>query len=198
MLKIKIVAVLLLMIIAGGFIASKTVSQTRTKTNSSVMTKTSVVVEKSRTKCSVEAYRAGFASDELKSSIVRAKPDKNSAILKTVKTKDEVVFYITGSDGNGWFEISKIETTGGEVDEAVFEGRGWIHSSLVDLSVAASDPKLYAAPRKRSRVLKKLVADESEARPIACQGDWMKVKSGKSIGWLSPDGQCPNPLTTCS
>ncbi|MDQ3181360.1 MAG: hypothetical protein M3Q33_12670 [Acidobacteriota bacterium] len=46
--------------------------------------------------------------------------------------------------------------------------------------------------------MKKLVADESEARPIACQGDWMKVKSGKSIGWLSPDGQCPNPLTTCS
>ena len=97
------------------------------------MTKTPIVIEESRTKCTVEAYRAGFASDELKSSIVRAKPDKNSAILKAVTTKNEVVFYITGSDGNGWFEISKIETTGGEIDETVFEGRGWIHSSLIDL-----------------------------------------------------------------
>lgn len=198
MLKIKIAAVLLLMIIAVGFIASKTASQTRTKTNKSAMTKTTVVVEKPRTKCSVEAYRHGFASDELKSSIVRAKPDKNSAILKTVKTKDEVVFYITGSSDNGWFEVSKIKTVGGDVDEILFKGRGWVHSSLVDLSVAASDAKLYAAPRKKSRVLKKLVADESEARPVACQGNWMKVKSGKTIGWLSPDGQCPNPLTTCS
>jgi len=161
------------------------------------MQKTTVVVEKSQTKCNVKAYLAGFASDEPKSLIVHAKPDKNSAILKTVTSKDEVVFYISGSS-SGWFEISKIETTGGDVDEIVFKGRGWIHSSLVDLSVAASDPKLYAAPRKKSRVLKKLVADESQARPVACQGDWMKVKSGKSIGWLSPDGQCPNPLTTCS
>ncbi len=159
--------------------------------------KSPTVVEESRTKCSVKAYQAGFAGDEPKSSVVRAKPDKNSTTLKTVTTKDEVVFYISGSN-NGWFEISKIESTGGEFDEVLFEGRGWIHSSLVDLSVAASDARLYAAPRKKSRILKKLVADESEARPIACQGDWMKVKSGKSIGWLSPDGQCPNPLTTCS
>ena len=196
MLKIKIAAALLSATIASGFIASRAASRTRAE--DSAVTKTPIVVEESRTKCSVEAYRAGFANDEPKTSIVRAKPGKNSAILKTVTTKDEIVFYITGSDGSGWFEISKIETTGGETDEAVFEGRGWIHSSLTALSVAASDPKLYAAPRKKSRVLKKLVADESEARPVACQGDWMKIKSGKSIGWLSPGGQCPNPLTTCS
>lgn len=197
MLKIKIAAALLVATIAGGFIAAKTASQTRTETNQKI-TKSVVVIEKARTKCNVEAYRAGIANDKLKTSIVRAKPDKNSSILKTVTTKEEVIYYISGSDGNGWFEISKIETTGGEVDEIVFEGRGWIHSSLVDTSIANADAKLYAAPRKKSRVLKKLVADQSEARPIACQGDWMKIKSGKSIGWLSPDGQCANPLTTCS
>ena len=198
MMKNKFTATVVLSMVAAGFVTLTTASQTRRTNDTKVITNSKIAVEKAQTKCSVQAYRAGFASDELKSSIVRAKPDKNSSIVKTVKTKDEVVFYITGSDGGGWFEISKIETTGGETDETVFEGRGWIHSSLVDLSVAGSDAKLYAAPRKKSRVLKKLVADESEARPIACQGDWMKVKSGKSIGWLSPDGQCPNPLTTCS
>lgn len=193
MLKINIAAILLVATIAGGFIATKSSSQTRTE-----KAKPTVVIEKARTKCNVKTYRAGIADDKLKTSIVRAQPDKNSSIVKTVTTKEEVVFYISGSDDNGWFEISKIESTGGEVDETLFAGRGWIHSSLVDLSVANGDAKLYAEPKKKSRVLKKLVADESEARPIACQGDWMKIKSGKSIGWLSPDGQCANPLTTCS
>lgn len=89
------------------------------------------------------------SDDEPKSSIVRVKPAVNSAILKTVTTKDEVIFYITGSN-NDWFEISKIETTGGDIEEAIFEGHGWIHSSLIDLSVASADAKLYAAPRKRA------------------------------------------------
>ena len=197
MLKINIAAALVVATIAGGFIATKSSSQTRPENNLR-KAKPTVVIEKARTKCNVEAYRAGIADDKLKTSIVRAQPDKNSAILKTVTTKEEVVFYISGSDDKGWFEISKIESIGGEVDETLFAGRGWISSSLVDLSVANGDVKLYAEPKKKSRVLKKLVADESEARPIACQGDWMKIKSGKSIGWLSPDGQCANPLTTCS
>jgi SH3-like domain-containing protein len=194
MLKIKITACLLSAIITGFFIASKTASQTQTGNT----TKSKVVVAKAPTKCSVEAYGNGLASDEPKASIIRAKPDKNSAVVKTVTTKDEVVYYITGTNGGGWFEISKIETTGGDADEAIFEGRGWIPASILALSVGASDANLYALPRKKSRVVKKLIADESEARPIACQGNWMKIKSGKSTGWLSSEGQCANPLTTCS
>ncbi len=197
MLKIKIAVILFTTAIAGDFVIVKTSSQTRTETKQEI-TKSTVVIEKARTKCNVEAYRAGIADDKLKTSVVRAKPDKNSSILKTVTTKDEVVFYISGSSDNGWFEISKIESAGGDVDETLFEGRGWVHSSLVDLSVANGDAKLYAEPKKKSRVLKKLVADQSEARPVACQGNWMKIKSGKSTGWLSPEGQCANPLTTCS
>lgn len=199
MLKIKIAAALAVAAITICSAASFSMNRISPETNKSPTAKLKSVSENNQTTvCKVEAYRAGFAGDEPKTSIVRAKPDKNSSILKTVTTKDEIIFYITGSDGNGWFEISKIETTGGDVDQAIFKGRGWIHSSLVDLSVGNADAKLYSAPRKKSRVLKKLIADESEARPLACQGNWMKIKSGKSIGWLSPEGQCANPLTTCS
>jgi len=194
MLKIKITACLLMAVIAGFFIASKTSSQAQTGNT----TKSKIVVAQAATKCSVEAYRNGLASDEPKTSIVRAKPDAKSEIVKTVTTKDEVVYYITGTNGGGWFEISKIETVGGDTEEAIFEGRGWIPASMLALSVAGSDARLYALPKKKSRIVKKLIADESEARPIACQGNWMKIKSGKSTGWLSREGQCPNPLTTCS
>ncbi|HEY0426747.1 MAG TPA: hypothetical protein VGC76_02970 [Pyrinomonadaceae bacterium] len=193
MLKIKITAALLLAAVAVCFVASKTSSQTRIEKPAK-----SIIVAEAKTKCSVEAYRSGYASDAPKTTIVRAAPDKNSFVLKTVTTKDEAVYYITGTSGDGWFEISKIETTGTDTDEALFEGRGWIHASLLSLSVAWPDAKIYALPKKKSRVVKKLIADESEARPVACEGNWMKIKSGKSTGWLSPDGQCANPLTTCS
>ncbi len=154
-------------------------------------------IAKTQTKCSVEAYGFGIAETS-KTANVRVKPDKNSEIVKTITTIEETIFSITGSDGKGWFEISKIETTGGDEDKTLFAGRGWVHASNLDLSVADSDARLYAAPSKKSRVVKKLIGDESEARPLACQGDWMQIKSGASTGWLSREGQCANPLTTCS
>lgn len=189
MLKIKIAVTLVALIITGGFIASKMPGQAQTKTDKSV------VVAQASVKCNVQAYVRGFEPEEAN---IRTAPDKNSKLLKSVKSADQIVFYITGTDNKGWFEISKAETWGGDTEEMLFEGRGWIHSSNVDVSVANADAKLYASPKKNSKVLKKLVADESEALPVACQGDWMKVKSGKLTGWLSPDGQCANPLTTCS
>lgn len=194
MLKTKI-AVVLLFTTTAAFVASKTASQTRAGTNSQT-NQSAFAVEKAPIKCNVEAYRNGIASDDEKTTVVRAKPGKNSKVVKTVVTKDEVVYSISGSDGSGWFEISKIEAVSDEA-ATLFEGRGWIHSSLLDTSIANADPKLRAAPNKRSRTLKNLIPDESEARPLACQGDWMRIKSGKLIGWLSRGGQCANPLTTC-
>ena len=178
---------------AGGFIAAKTASQTR----GAATTKTSAAtVEKAPTACRVEAYGFGLGDAE-KTANIRVKPDKNAAILKTVTTVDETIYSISGSDGKGWFEVTKIEAVS-DVEATLFEGRGWVHASNLDLSVAHFDPKLRDAPNAKSRVIKTLIADESEARPLACAGDWMKIKSGKSVGWLSPDGQCANPLTTCS
>lgn len=193
MLKIKIAAALFFMTIAGAPLVSKTASQTRGETN---QPKTQPAVAKAATACSVEAYRNGIASDEQKTTVVRVAPNKSAAIVKTVVTADEVVYSISGTDGKGWFEISKIEAVSDE-EKTLFEGRGWVHSSLLATSVANADPKLRAAPNKKSRVVKKLIPDESEARPIACLGDWMQIKSGKSVGWLSRGGQCANPLTTC-
>lgn len=193
MLKTKITLVLLTAVIAGGFIASKTSSQTRTETEKSA--NKSVVIAKAPIKCDVKAYVRGV---EPEVANIRTAPGTRSKLLEAVKSADPIVFYITGTDDKGWFEISKAETWGGDTEAVLFEGRGWIHSSNIDLSVAAADPKLYSAPKKNSKVLKKLVADGSESLPVACRGDWMKVKSGNLTGWLSPDGQCANPLTTCS
>ena len=191
-LKIKIaVGAALCALVAFCFTGAKISSQTKSKDEKPVIEKASIA-------CRVQANRNGMATDELKTTVLRAKPDKNAAIAKSVSYKDEVIYQITGTNGAGWFEIAKIETTGGDTEETIFEGRGWLHSSELWLSVAGSDPRLYAKPSKKSHILKKLVVDESETLPLSCQGDWMKIKSGKLTGWLSPAGQCANPLTTCS
>ena len=196
MMKIKNAMLLLSLIVAGSFIARETLSQKRVESSRQTFNPKSGI-ENAPIKCNVEAFRLGYASDQPKTSVIRAAPIKNSAVLRTVTTTDEVVHSITGSDGKGWFEISKILGVS-DGDVTLFEGRGWVHSSLLDLSVAGGVHKLRALPNKNSRAIKNLTGEISEARPLSCQGTWMKIKSGKSIGWLSRDGQCANPLTTCS
>lgn len=195
-MKIKIAMFLLSLVVIGGFIERETLSQKRVE-SSRQTSNPKIAVEKAAIKCDVEAYRSGFAGGDSKTSIIRVAPNKNSVVLRNVTTTDEVVYSITGSDGKGWFEISKIVGVSNG-DNILFTGRGWVHSSLLDLSVAGGIHKLRALPNKNSRAVKRLTADVSEALPLSCQGTWMKIKSGKTIGWLSRDGQCANPLTTCS
>ena len=145
-------------------------------------------------KCDTTAY---LTDQDPNGTNVRSKPDKNSAIVKTLGSADAIVVRISRSS-KGWFGISSAETAGGETDKTLFKGRGWIHSSLVGLDVASGDPKLYAEPRKRSRVLQKLIPDGSQIKPIGCKGGWMQVLSGKITGWIPPEAQCANPLTTCA
>ena len=150
------------------------------------------VKAQTKTNCSFSTY---IQDEDTTGTNIRAKADKNSAILKTIKDSSSVVAEITGFS-NGWFEITMVQEVG-DTDKVVFKGRGWIYSSLVGMSVAGPDPRLYAEPKKGSRILMKLKPDESPLKLIGCQGDWVKVETGGKIGWLSPDGQCGNPLTTC-
>jgi hypothetical protein len=153
--------------------------------------------------CDFSPYLADRDTNTDNGTNIRAKPDRNASIIRTLggKNNDE----ISSADGigvnvtgfsNGWFEISRVEQVG-DSDKVIFEGRGWIHSSLLGLDVANADPRLYAEPRKQSRILMKLKADESPLKLLACQGKWVKVETGGKTGWLSPGGQCGNPLTTC-
>ena len=152
-------------------------------------------LENTQARCDTRAY---LQDDDPNGTNVRSKPDKNSPVLKILKTQDQVVFHISGDAGNGWFEIDHAETAGGDQDLTLFEGRGWIHSSVLGLSVGSGDPRLYSAPGKKSRIVKKLIPDGSPITLLGCRGTWMKVRTGRSIGWMSPESQCANPLTTCA
>ncbi len=145
-----------------------------------------------KTSCNFSTY---IQDEDTSGTNIRARADKNSSILKTIKNNTDAVANITGFS-NGWFEISSVENVGDD-DTVLFTGRGWMHPSILGMSVANGDPRLYAEPKKKSKIVMKLKPDESPLKLIGCQGSWVKVESGGKIGWLSSEGQCGNPLTTC-
>jgi SH3-like domain-containing protein len=145
--------------------------------------------------CDLSAY---VTDPDPKGTNVRSGPNKTAPVVKTLPNPSDTVVKITGYSG-GWFEISRAETVGDD-EKVVFQGRGWVHSSLLGLSVGNNGfgpPALYTEPSKRSRVLKRLKPDEDAVKLLACKDDWAKVQFGDLTGWLASEGQCPNPLTTC-
>ena len=125
---------------------------------------------------------------------IRSRPEKGSLALKTVKHEMAVVEF-TGFS-NGWFEISKVEEINPDGEsETLFEGRGWVHSSLLSVDTVGSKPVLFAGPNRKSKVLKNL--DHSlSLKLLSCRGQWVRVQFGKLPGWLAE--HCASPLTTCS
>lgn len=169
--------------IFGGLIF---VFTTRT---ANVFSRLTVVEAQTRNNCDFKTY---IDDGDSNGTNIRAAADKNSTVLKQIKA-DDVIVTISGFSG-GWYEISKAENVGGET---IFQNRGWIHSSLLGMQIAESDARLYAQPKKNSRVLMTLKAEQTAVKLIACQSDWVKIQTGGKIGWLSPNGQCGNPVTTC-
>ena len=144
------------------------------------------------TRCDISAYVTDQDPNGLN---VRAGPSGTARVLKVVTNAASGVARIKGQSG-AWFRISGIVDA--ETDTMLFRGDGWVHFSLLGLDVASGDPRLYAGPGARSRVLARLEPDGSLVKLIGCSDGWAKVRFGTRTGWLSPDGQCSNPLTTCS
>ena len=126
---------------------------------------------------------------------VRAAPSTQARIVRNLRSEGTPVFDITGFS-NGWFRISRAVEA--ESDESIFAGSGWVHRSNLGMRVAHYDPRLFAAPSRRSRVLANLGGQEPEATLLACSGEWVQVQVGSRTGWLPRGGRCANPLTTCA
>lgn len=139
---------------------------------------------------------SAFVTDRDPSGLnVRAGPSAQARILATVSNQSAGVAAITGHD-RGWFRVSGIVDA--ESDTPLFDGDGWVDGALLGLEVANADPRLYAASDRRSRVLARLRPDETQLTLLGCNGEWARVGADGRTGWLSREGQCSSPLTTCS
>jgi SH3-like domain-containing protein len=146
--------------------------------------------------CDADAY---VVEEDEKGLNVRSGPGKEHKVIAvlTGDDDDEQMVHITGVSG-GWVRISTAEALDGK---SLFKGTGWVFASKLGTSVRPDgkggyQARLYQEPNLKSAVVGKIPAEDGTAI-ISCKGKWVQVKSATLKGWLSPEGQCPNPVTTC-
>ena len=126
----------------------------------------------------------------------REKPSAMSRKLFNLPSDALVELHVVGRSGS-WFEIDGIDNA--ETEQPIHRDRLWVHGSQLVLSVAGGDHRLRAAPSPKSPAIMKLTPDGNRLSLIDCQGAWAKViVDGKKTGWMAPEAQCSNPMTTCS
>lgn len=130
---------------------------------------------------------------------VRSGPGADFSVLAAIPLdEDGISVNVIAAQGK-WFRISHAENAEGE---PVISEAGWVFGPLLAIRSVVrngSTIPLYASPTKRGKVRAR-VKDEEEFVIEGCRGDWILVRSteGKNeSGWLSPEGQCGNPRTTC-
>lgn len=141
--------------------------------------------------CAVDVY----VVDQDQTSNVRLAPSADAGIEARIDPAYAVV-RLTGISGN-WFRVGKIQDA--DSDMVLFDGDGWMHRSLLGLSVAGGEHWLLSAPAATARRVMKLTPDGNQLEPLDCRGDWLKVRvDGTAEGWIDRATQCSNPMTTCS
>jgi SH3-like domain-containing protein len=131
---------------------------------------------------------------------VRATPDKSGKILRSlIKDEDEILLDITAASGKGWVKITNVWRSD---DDDLFKGTGWVFATMLATITKGypnydSPAKLYPSMSKKGKFLKQ-IPSESEVTILDCHGSWAKVSYKGTSGWLAPENQCGNPLTTCN
>ena len=145
--------------------------------------------------CEMLAY---LANDDEAGTNVRSGPGQRAPVILHVPGDHEAIATVTGFQG-GWFRIEKLEQVGTDHDQVLLEGRGgWVHRSGLHVDVAAADTNLRRRPQHGSRIVRRLQGEQEGVVLLGCAGKWARVGVGTDKGWLSPAGQCANPLTTCN
>jgi SH3-like domain-containing protein len=146
--------------------------------------------------CDLDAY---VVEEDEKGLNVRSGPGKDHKVIAvlTGDEDDEQTVHITGIS-SGWMRISTAQSLEGK---SLFKGTGWVFASKLGTSVRPDgkggyEARLYQEPNVKSAVVGKVAAEDGTVI-VGCKGAWVQVKSEKIVGWLSPEGQCPNPVTTC-
>ena len=142
--------------------------------------------------CALSVY---VIDQDPKGMNIRAAPSARARVLKVVNGPNAGTATVRGYQA-GWFRVSAIAAA--EEDSIMFKGDGWVHGSLLHVDVASGDPNLYEGPTRRSHLIRHLTGDQQGVTLVSCSGNWAQIRVNGTLGWLSPAGQCSNPLTTCA
>lgn len=134
---------------------------------------------------------------------VRSGPGSGYAVvdrLPSPTTETYAIVTIVGSKGN-WLKISQVSIFNGE--EVLKKIDGWVYAPLIGTSTRDDNYNDYQnittlreKPDHSSRTIANIPVDLTVPL-LGCRGDWVKIRYNNMEGWLSPEGQCPSPVTTC-
>jgi len=123
---------------------------------------------------------------------VRSGPGSSFSVVSKLAHSDEgPIVGIIGSQGK-WMLIDRAESI---ESEELFKGKGWVYGLLLGTSTRYK-VKVLKDPKPKSQVIGSIAAEE-EVKIVGCKGGWARVQYGNLEGWIEPESQCPNPVTTC-
>lgn len=126
---------------------------------------------------------------------VRSEPNSQSKIIDTLPTNNlAVIVDITAAQGD-WVQISKAESPG----RLEFQGSGWVYAPLLGTSTRGYSTKsvsVYQSANNQTEAIGKIPSQRS-VKLLSCDRAWALVEYQGLKGWIQPESQCANPLTTC-
>ncbi|MGY8661830.1 hypothetical protein Q3C01_05600 [Bradyrhizobium sp. UFLA05-109] len=134
-----------------------------------------------------------------KGTNVRATPGGTAiASLKNTTSDGWIGVHVTGQFGD-WYEIDRAslidadQPPGGKV---VFQGKGYLHKSVVGVSGMQNGGAVYLNHDIRSGLVDPHAAGDQRVDMLGCWGEFLKVHVKKGTGWTT--AVCTNMNTTCS
>jgi len=121
---------------------------------------------------------------------LRREPGSEGQIVNTVVDGDAMLD-VTGSRGK-WLRVERVRGADGTVQ---FEGEAWAFGPLTAVR-AKRTVALHAAAQQTSSTTATMPAEQIGAVQ-ACDAMWVRVRHGKSSGWMAPDAHCGNAVTDC-
>ncbi len=142
--------------------------------------------------CQISAY---VIDKDPKGLNVRSGPGNDRNIIGNLPTtKLAVIVNLAASQGD-WVQLTKAESPG-KID---FQGTGWVYAQLLGTSTrgyGSNGVSVYSSPSTQSSTIGR-IPKTTGVKLLGCDQSWALVEHEGLKGWIAPDAQCANPLTTC-
>ncbi|HEY9675030.1 MAG TPA: SH3 domain-containing protein [Waterburya sp.] len=143
--------------------------------------------------CRISAY---VIDKDPKGVNVRSGPGKDYNIVGNLPTTTIAVFADLAASQGSWVQLTKAVDPQEKVE---FQGTGWVYAQLLGTTTrgyGTQGVSVYSSADTQSSVIGR-IPPSTGVTLLGCDQKWALVDYQGTKGWIAPDAQCPNPLTTC-
>ncbi len=143
--------------------------------------------------CQISAY---VIDKDPKGVNVRSGPGNDYKIVGNLPTTTIAVFADLAASQGSWVQLTKAVDPEEKVE---FQGTGWVYAQLLGTTTrgyGTQGVSVYSSADTQSSVIGR-IPPSTGVTLLGCDQKWALVDYQGTKGWIAPDAQCPNPLTTC-